>query len=52
MAIEHRDIAAIREDYSKGTLSEHDVLNNPIEQFQEWFDQALESEVLEPNAMV
>lgn len=52
MAIEHKDIAAIREDYSKGSLSEVDTLENPIKQFQLWFEQALASQVLEPNAMV
>ncbi|MBD1430029.1 MULTISPECIES: pyridoxamine 5'-phosphate oxidase [Sphingobacterium] len=52
MAIEHKDIAAIREDYSKGSLSENDTLQNPFEQFQLWFNQALDSHVLEPNAMV
>lgn len=52
MAIEHKDIAAIREDYSKGSLSEIDTLENPFAQFELWFNQALASEVLEPNAMV
>lgn len=52
MAIEHKDIAAIREDYAKGSLSENDTLGNPIEQFERWFQQALDGEVVEPNAMV
>lgn len=52
MAIEHKDIAAIREDYSKGSLSELDTLEDPFAQFQLWFNQAVASEVLEPNAMV
>lgn len=52
MAIEHKDIAAIREDYAMGSLSELDVLENPIQQFQVWFEQALSAQVLEPNAMV
>ncbi|MCA5003783.1 pyridoxamine 5'-phosphate oxidase [Sphingobacterium bovistauri] len=52
MSIEHKDIAAIREDYSKGSLLESDTLENPLEQFQLWFEQALASDVLEPNAMV
>jgi|SRR5690606_3448351 pyridoxamine 5'-phosphate oxidase len=52
MAIEHKDIAAIREDYSKGSLSENDTLANPFEQFELWFKQAITSQVLEPNAMV
>lgn len=52
MAIEHKDIAAIREDYSMGSLSETDVLANPFSQFQTWFTQALDAQVIEPNALV
>jgi len=52
MGIEHKDIAAIREDYTKGILSEVDVDYNPILQFKYWFRQAIEAEVIEPNAMV
>jgi pyridoxamine 5'-phosphate oxidase len=32
-------------------LSAETVSDNPIDQFREWFDQALEAEVEEPNAM-
>ncbi|MBD1425568.1 pyridoxamine 5'-phosphate oxidase [Sphingobacterium arenae] len=52
MSIIHKDIAAIREDYCKYKLDENEVLSNPIEQFQRWFDEARHAEVLEPNAMV
>lgn len=52
MAIQHKDIAAIREEYTKGVLFERDVDSNPIIQFQNWFQQALNAEVMEPNAMV
>lgn len=52
MSIIHKDIAAIREDYCKYKLDEKDVLFNPIEQFQRWFEEALRAEVVEPNAMV
>lgn len=52
MAIEHKDIAAIREDYTKDSLSEKEVYSNPFEQFELWFKQALDSKVLEPNAMI
>ncbi|MGJ1203440.1 pyridoxamine 5'-phosphate oxidase [Sphingobacterium lactis] len=52
MAIEHKEIAAIREDYAKSSLSESDVLKTPIEQFSKWFDEALNSAVIEPTAMV
>ncbi|WP_433895251.1 pyridoxamine 5'-phosphate oxidase [Sphingobacterium mizutaii] len=52
MSIEHKEIAAIREDYVKSSLSESDVQKNPIEQFQKWFDEAMSSQVTEPSAMV
>ncbi|NGM64347.1 pyridoxamine 5'-phosphate oxidase [Sphingobacterium sp. SGR-19] len=52
MSIIHKDIAAIREDYCKYKLDEKDVLRDPIEQFQRWFDEARRAEVVEPNAMV
>lgn len=52
MSIVHKDIAAIREDYSKYRLDEKDVLPDPVMQFQRWFDEALTAQVIEPNAMV
>lgn len=52
MAITHKNIAAIREDYSKYTLNEADVLDDPVAQFQRWFEEAVHAEVTEPNAMV
>lgn len=52
MAIEHKDIAAIREDYTKDSLSEEFMNENPFSQFGDWFKQALIAEVVEPNAMV
>lgn len=52
MPILHKDIAAIREDYNKYSLSEADVLTNPIAQFEVWFKEARHAEVIEPNAMM
>lgn len=52
MPILHKDIAAIREDYNKYSLSEADVLTNPITQFEVWFKEARHAEVIEPNAMM
>lgn len=51
MAIDHKNIAAIREDYLKGSLSEEQVATDPFDQFKAWFEQALEAKVMEPNAM-
>ncbi|HYV97846.1 MAG TPA: pyridoxamine 5'-phosphate oxidase [Gemmatimonadaceae bacterium] len=45
------DIASLRREYSRATLSERDVLPDPIAQFAVWFQQAQAAEVPEPNAM-
>lgn len=44
-------VADLRKDYGQATLDEADVLDDPIEQFTAWFEQALKAEVNEPNAM-
>ncbi len=50
MAKEVRDM---RENYDKGTLSKSKVNANPIIQFNNWFQQAIDSKlVAEPNAMI
>lgn len=46
------DIASLREEYTKAELDEQSVLSNPFEQFEKWFQEAISSEVKEPNAMV
>ncbi|MEL7196632.1 MAG: pyridoxamine 5'-phosphate oxidase, partial [Bacteroidota bacterium] len=46
-----RDISSIRKDYALKTLSEAELLSDPIAQFEQWFDECIASEVLEPNAM-
>jgi len=42
----------LRREYAAHTLDVTDVQLDPIEQFRSWFEEALASEVLEPNAMV
>lgn len=44
-------IANLRQEYSAQTLLESDIARHPIEQFEKWWRQALESELSEPNAM-
>lgn len=44
-------IANLRKDYSHASLSESDVLADPIAQFSRWFDEAIMGQVPEPNAM-
>ncbi|BAU10185.1 pyridoxamine 5-phosphate oxidase [Leptolyngbya sp. NIES-3755] len=44
-------IADLRQDYTKETLNETDIDPNPFVQFRRWFDQAVNAELPEPNAM-
>jgi len=44
-------IADIRKDYSSRSLSEPDITPDPILQFEKWWNEAIESEIDEPNAM-
>lgn len=44
-------LADLRKNYTQGGLTEEEIYQNPFEQFRHWFEQALESQILEPNAM-
>jgi pyridoxamine 5'-phosphate oxidase len=46
-----KNISDIRIEYSKKSLDLSDVIPDPINQFRDWFNQALTNEVVEPNAM-
>ncbi len=45
------NLADLRQDYQLKALDMGDVDNDPFVQFSKWFDEALKSEILEPNAM-
>lgn len=45
------DLTALRQNYARQALSEHDVLPDPVAQFAIWFQEAVDSQVSEPNAM-
>ncbi|GAA4742848.1 pyridoxamine 5'-phosphate oxidase [Flavisolibacter ginsenosidimutans] len=47
----NKSIADLRKEYSSQTLLEKDADASPIQQFRKWWDQAIASEILEPNAM-
>ncbi len=47
----HKNIADIRKDYQMQSLLETDVADNPFEQFNRWWDDAIKSELDEVNAM-
>lgn len=45
-------LAELRQHYALESLSETDVLPHPIDQFERWFEEARNSQLLEPNAMI
>lgn len=44
-------IANLRKEYKMHSLEEKEVASTPIEQFRIWFNEALQADILEPNAM-
>jgi pyridoxamine 5'-phosphate oxidase len=44
-------ITQLREDFTKGSLTEADVLSNPFAQFTQWLQQAVDSRIPEVQAM-
>jgi pyridoxamine 5'-phosphate oxidase len=47
-----RDVQALRTEYTQGTLHEKDLAVDPFVQFEQWFEQAVSAELVEPNAFV
>ncbi len=45
------DLGALRQEYTQADLDESSVDPDPFKQFEHWFEQAVKSELLEPNAM-
>lgn len=45
------NLADLRQNYTKGSFSESDLLDSPFEQFEKWFREAEKAELEEPNAM-
>jgi len=45
------EIANLRREYSTQTLLEEEVASDPIHQFRAWWQQVLQAEIVEPNAM-
>jgi pyridoxamine 5'-phosphate oxidase len=46
-----QEISALRKEYSKASLDIKDVFPDPVKQFEKWFNEALQAQVLEANAM-
>jgi pyridoxamine 5'-phosphate oxidase len=46
------DLGALRRDYTQRGLTLDDLKPDPFDQFAQWFQQAMDAELLEPNALV
>ncbi len=46
-----KEIANLRNEYSKAALDIHETTDNPVEQFRNWFDEARKALIPEPSAM-
>ena len=44
-------IADLRREYAAQSLLEEDMAAHPVKQFEKWWAQVLQSEIVEPNAM-
>ncbi len=51
MKLTNEGIANLRQDYKRSELKESDILKDPIDQFQQWFNNAVKAEIIEPNIM-
>jgi pyridoxamine 5'-phosphate oxidase len=52
MALTDTELQNLRKSYKKSALSESSCLAEPLAQFQLWFQEAMNSEVDEPNAFI
>ncbi|MFY0687513.1 MAG: pyridoxamine 5'-phosphate oxidase [Cyclobacteriaceae bacterium] len=46
------NLADIRNEYTQKELNIRTVDQSPFEQFQKWFNESIESKILEPNGMI
>lgn len=46
------ELAAARENYTRAGLSEGDLASDPFAQFEQWYVEARDAGIVEPNAMV
>lgn len=49
--MELSEIENLRQDYRAAQLSEKEINQNPIKQFDQWFTEAVAAEIREPNMM-
>ncbi len=44
-------VANLRQNYARASLSIDDTAEDPLDQFHKWLDEAIASDIVEPNAM-
>ncbi len=47
----NNDLQNLRRDYHLRSLSEKDVDSNPMKQFEKWWHESIQNDIVEPNAM-
>jgi pyridoxamine 5'-phosphate oxidase len=52
MSLTPAELAALRQDYAQRGLRRGDLDPDPIQQFNAWLSEAVERQILEPNAMI
>ncbi len=51
MSTVNKDLADLRREYSTTSLRRTDLAADPVQQFDRWFEEALSTDVMDPNAM-
>lgn len=46
------DVSNLRRSYTQGGLSEQDLTDDPMDLFEKWLQEAIDSKLYDPNAMV
>jgi pyridoxamine 5'-phosphate oxidase len=49
--MDQQELQNLRQDYAAATLEENNTKGDPINQFEQWFNEALAAKLYEPNAM-
>ena len=52
MKVDNTTIANLREDYRANILTIKEANSNPLQQFKQWFQEALDRNIKEANAMI
>lgn len=42
----------MRQEYAAGSLNENEMASDPIQEFEQWMDAAINAGLSEPNAMI